>query len=78
MVLRAMAETGAEPGQTVMIGDTSFDIEMGLAAKAKTIGVTWGNHPVVDLTTAPARTDWLIDLSDLLAHAIGTLTSIAI
>ncbi|MEH0072187.1 HAD-IA family hydrolase [Pannonibacter sp. Pt2-lr] len=32
MVLRAMGETGAEPLRTVMIGDTSFDMEMARAA----------------------------------------------
>ncbi|OSP55158.1 HAD-IA family hydrolase [Pseudoruegeria sp. SK021] len=29
---------------TVMIGDTVFDLEMGLAAGTKTIAVTWGYH----------------------------------
>jgi len=44
MVLTAMAEMGVEPHQTVMIGDTTFDIEMGRAAGARTIGVDWGYH----------------------------------
>lgn len=45
MVLRAMAETGVRPEDTVMIGDTSFDIDMGRAAGVRTIAVDWGVHP---------------------------------
>ncbi|CUA99906.1 HAD-IA family hydrolase [Pannonibacter indicus] len=44
MVLRAMGETGAEPLRTVMIGDTSFDMEMARAAGALAVGVSWGYH----------------------------------
>ena len=44
MVLRAMAETGVEPEATVMIGDTTYDIEMGLAAGVGALGVAWGYH----------------------------------
>lgn len=44
MVLRAMAETGAEPQRTVMIGDTSFDMEMARSAGTHALGVTWGYH----------------------------------
>lgn len=42
MALTAMAEAGAERG--VMIGDTTYDMQMGQAAGLKTIGVTWGYH----------------------------------
>ena len=44
MVLRAMAETGAEPERTLMIGDTGFDMAMAKAAGAHALGVTWGYH----------------------------------
>lgn len=44
MILQAMAETGAEPARTVMIGDTSFDMEMARAAGVAALGVTWGYH----------------------------------
>ncbi|GAB4537245.1 MAG: HAD family hydrolase [Roseibium sp.] len=44
MVLRAMAETGAEPARTLMIGDTGFDMAMAKAAGARALGVTWGYH----------------------------------
>jgi phosphoglycolate phosphatase len=55
MVLRAMAETACEPQETVMIGDTSFDIEMARAAGATAIGVAWGYHPAEELTAAGAH-----------------------
>jgi phosphoglycolate phosphatase len=72
MVLQAMAETGVEPQNTVMVGDTTYDIHMGLAAGVKTVGVSWGNHPADELEAAGAH--HLIDrLSDLL-HAAEILT----
>jgi phosphoglycolate phosphatase len=44
MLLRAMAETGAEAGTTAMIGDTSFDMLMARSAGTAAIGVSWGYH----------------------------------
>lgn len=55
MLHTAMAEAGAAPETTVMIGDTSFDIDMGLAAGARTIGVGWGYHAPHDLIAAGAH-----------------------
>jgi phosphoglycolate phosphatase len=51
----AMQEAMAEPGQTVMIGDTVYDIEMGIAAGTRAIGVAWGYHPVEALLEAGAE-----------------------
>ena len=73
MVLRCLAETGAAPENTVVIGDTSYDIEMARAARVRAIGVSWGNHQVADLRNAGAHR--LVDrLGDLL-HAVAELTS---
>ncbi|MEM7295540.1 MAG: HAD-IA family hydrolase [Pseudomonadota bacterium] len=44
MVLTALLETGVEPARAVMIGDTTYDMQMGRAAGITTIGVTWGYH----------------------------------
>lgn len=44
MVLAALDDTGVDPGDAVMIGDTAFDIEMGRAAGVRTLGVGWGYH----------------------------------
>lgn len=44
VLLDAIDEAGAEPGTTVMIGDTVFDLQMARAARVASIGVTWGYH----------------------------------
>lgn len=44
MIFAALAETGVEPQNAVMIGDTAYDIEMGRAAGVTTVAVTWGYH----------------------------------
>lgn len=54
MVHEAMADAGATPATTVMIGDTSFDMAMGVAAGARSLGVDWGYHGVDDLLDAGA------------------------
>lgn len=55
MLLAAMAEAGAEPETTIMIGDTSFDIGMGIAAGTRALGVGWGYHLPDDLIAAGAH-----------------------
>ncbi|MDC9824678.1 HAD-IA family hydrolase [Devosia sp. ZB163] len=54
MLLSAMAETGAPPEQTVMIGDSVYDMELARAANVRAIGVTWGYHDAADLLKAGA------------------------
>jgi phosphoglycolate phosphatase len=71
MLERAMRETGATPAETVMIGDTTFDIEMGVAAGCRTIGVTWGYHEPRELIAAGANT--MIDRYDQLVGAVAQL-----
>jgi len=71
MMLRAMCEIGVEKHQTVIIGDTTFDMEMGKAAGTKTIGVTWGYHHSNELLGAGA--DILIDSYAELVAAIDTI-----
>lgn len=51
----AMAEVGAEPQQTVMVGDTTYDIEMARAAGCVAVGVSWGNHETARLEAAGAH-----------------------
>jgi phosphoglycolate phosphatase len=45
MIEQAMAAVGAHPRDTVMIGDTTYDIDMAHAAGIAAIGVAWGYHP---------------------------------
>lgn len=55
MILAAMDEMVAAPADTVMIGDTTYDIEMAHAAGAAAIGVSWGYHPEAALREAGAH-----------------------
>ena len=54
MLHRAMDEVGAGPHETVLIGDTTFDMEMAANAGATAIGVAWGYHDPGDLTASGA------------------------
>ena len=55
MALAAMAEAGASPDRTIVVGDTSFDMAMAVAAGATAIGVGWGYHEPDELIAAGAR-----------------------
>ena len=44
MIHQAMADAGAMPETTLMIGDTAFDIGMAIAAGTTAVGVAWGYH----------------------------------
>ncbi|MDP3861725.1 MAG: HAD hydrolase-like protein, partial [Phaeovulum sp.] len=50
----ALAETGVAADDAVMIGDTTFDIEMARAAGVRGIGVRWGYHEAEQLAAAGA------------------------
>lgn len=52
MLLAACAETGVDPCNAVMIGDTSYDMEMARSAGVAGIGVTWGYHSIGQLGDA--------------------------
>lgn len=54
MLLQAMAEAGVGPEDTMMVGDTSFDMAMAVNAGVYPVGVAWGYHAVTDLTAAGA------------------------
>lgn len=62
MVLQAMAETGLPAHRTVVVGDTTYDMEMAKAAGAFALAVSWGYHPQEDLLAAGA---------DLLVHGFA-------
>ncbi|QBF30140.1 HAD-IA family hydrolase [Thalassococcus sp. S3] len=44
MIEAAMRDVGVDVSDTVMIGDTSFDMDMAASAGVAGIGVTWGYH----------------------------------
>ncbi|MEA3084901.1 MAG: phosphoglycolate phosphatase [Paraburkholderia sp.] len=43
-------ELGQDPGRTVMVGDTTHDLQMAINAGVAGIGVTYGAHPARSLT----------------------------
>lgn len=55
LLLDAMSELGVKHEQTVMVGDTSFDIMMARAAGCYAIGVGWGYQSVEELEEAGAH-----------------------
>lgn len=57
MLEAALAETGLAPSQAVMVGDTSFDMEMARAAGVCAIGVSWGYHARARLSAADVIID---------------------
>lgn len=54
MVLAAIADAGASPETTVVVGDTAFDMGMARAAGATGIGAAWGYHEPAELLAAGA------------------------
>lgn len=52
MLHAAMDEAGVEADHAVMIGDTTFDMDMARSAGMPFIGVSWGYHPADHLTYA--------------------------
>src|SRR4029079_3913672 len=54
MVEQAMADAGARPGQTIVVGDTSFDMAMAANAGATGIGAGGGYHEAEELIEAGA------------------------
>lgn len=71
MILQAMEETGVAAERTVMIGDTSFDMEMARNAGVAAIGVSWGYHDRERLHAAGARV--VIDHFDALGLELARL-----
>lgn len=72
MLLNAMAEVGAAPRHTVMIGDTVHDVEMAVNANVASVGVSWGYHDSDSLRSAGAAA--VIDEFAALPAAFDMLT----
>ncbi len=54
MIYQALADAGVDARGAVMIGDTSYDMAMGVAANVRAIGVDWGYHDAAELHSAGA------------------------
>ena len=62
MILQALSDCGLGPEAAVMVGDTSFDMEMAQAAGVSGIGVGWGYHPPEALTAAARVVESFVEL----------------
>ncbi len=54
MLNAALSAAGAAPADTVMIGDTAFDMGMARAAGVRALGVTWGFHTEAEVQAGGA------------------------
>lgn len=54
MVQTCLAETGVDAADAVMVGDTSYDMEMARGAGVRGLGVSWGYHADAALRDAGA------------------------
>jgi len=75
MLEQCLYDTGVKPHNAVIVGDTTFDMEMGRNAGLHTVGVRWGYHAEADL--AP-HTDILIDDFAALDGALNQLLGLDI
>ncbi len=65
----AMSELGIDPADTVMVGDTVFDMKMAVGARTGAVGVSWGYHESDELAEAGAHR--VIDSFDELLPALA-------
>ena len=69
MVLALLERMEIRADETLVVGDTTFDIEMGNRAGCRTCAVTWGNHSRELLQSA--RPDMIIDDLDSIYHELS-------
>lgn len=73
MILKALDEAGVAPERAVIIGDTTYDVEMAEAAGIAALGVAWGYHAEAALVRAGAVR--VLTHYDQLLPALGRLFS---
>jgi phosphoglycolate phosphatase len=70
MLQELTRELGQEMSRTLMIGDTTHDLQMAINAGAASVAVEYGAHPVHELTplkprycapSIPALHTWLLE-----------------
>jgi phosphoglycolate phosphatase len=69
MLLELGSELGVEVGRILMIGDTTHDLQMAIAAGASAVGVTYGAHPRAQLAALDPLV--LVDSIDDLGRWMG-------
>ncbi len=73
MVVDAVAALGGHVSQTVVVGDTGYDMLMARAAGAFALGVTWGYNVRDELSQAGAQAlaDGFAEVPDLAMELLG-------
>ena len=61
MLLRLMDRVGVEPGETLMIGDTTHDLELARNAGVAALAVAYGAHAPAELARTAAAGDRAFD-----------------
>lgn len=69
MVLEALRILNAKDVETLVVGDTTFDLDMGKSAGCRTCGVTYGNHGAERLATSGP--DYIIDNMESLLSCLS-------
>ena len=64
MLGELMRQFGAEPERTLMIGDTTHDLQMALNAGCASVGVSYGAHEPGDFDALQPR---------FIAHSVAEL-----
>ncbi|MCM5560353.1 HAD-IA family hydrolase [Pleomorphomonas sp. JP5] len=72
MVVDAMSALGGDASQTVVVGDTGYDMLMARAAGAFALGVTWGYNIRDELSQAGAQ-ELADDFAEVPSLAMGLL-----
>lgn len=75
MCFAAIAQAGVLAEDTVVIGDTGFDMMMAAQAGSHALGVAWGYHPVAELQRAGAAA--IADAPAALPEMLNALMEIA-
>jgi phosphoglycolate phosphatase len=77
MLLDVLDELGVAPRDAVMIGDTTYDLEMARSARTHAVGVCSGGHGREELLELEplACLDQVVDLETWLAERAATVTA---
>jgi phosphoglycolate phosphatase len=64
MLVELMREFGTDPDRTLMIGDTTHDLQMALNAGCHSVGVSYGAHDIEGFAALQPRA---------IVHSVGEL-----
>ena len=70
MVLACLSDAGVPPARAVMVGDTTYDMDMARACSVATIGVAWGYH-APDLLCADRQITTFADIDAAIDQLTG-------